>query len=206
MDLERLSALLRKLLMIAGGVALLALTLLATMNVALRIFQAPEYGTYVIVSFLGAIITAGALGYTQKRKDHIVVDIALVTSVDAAFSMVGTEMWNIFSNYGLTVIPLFILVGEIVHYAGYNFSLYDATYKWFGHYRGGLAMTTILASAAFSAISGSNTATAATMSAVAIPAMKEYKYHPLMNAGSVAAGATLGVLIPPSIVLVVYGL
>ena len=132
--------------------------------------------------------------------------IALVTSLDAAFHMIGGEMWNIFSNYGLTVIPLFILVGEIVHYAGYNFSLYDATYKWFGHYRGGLAMTTIMASAAFSAISGSNTATAATMSAVAIPAMKKYKYHPMLNAGSVAAGATLGVLIPPSIVLVVYGL
>lgn len=134
------------------------------------------------------------------------VGIAAVTSVDAAFSVIGTEMWNIFSNYGLTVIPLFILVGEIVHYAGYNVSLYDATYKWFGHFRGGLAMTTIMASAAFSAISGSNTATAATMSAVAIPAMKEYKYHPVLNAGSVAAGATLGVLIPPSIVLVVYGL
>ena len=132
--------------------------------------------------------------------------IASVTSFDAAFAMIGSEMWNIFSSYGLTVIPLFILVGEIVHYAGYNFSLYDATYKWFGHYRGGLAMTTIMASAAFSAISGSNTATAATMSAVAIPAMKEYKYHPMLNAGSVAAGATLGVLIPPSIVLVVYGL
>lgn len=134
------------------------------------------------------------------------VGIAAVTTVEAAFSIVGTEMWNIFSNYGLTVIPLFILVGEIVHYAGYNFSLYDATYKWFGHRRGGLAMTTIMASAAFSAISGSNTATAATMSAVAIPAMKEYNYHPMLNAGAVAAGATLGVLIPPSLVLVVYGL
>ncbi len=132
--------------------------------------------------------------------------IAMVTSVEAALSIAGTEMWSIFSNYGLTVIPLFILVGEIVHYAGYNFSVYDATYKWFGHFRGGLAMTTIMASAAFSAISGSNTATAATMSAVAIPAMKEYKYHPLLNAGAVSAGATLGVLIPPSLVLVVYGL
>ena len=132
--------------------------------------------------------------------------IAKATSLDAAFSMTGSELWNIFSNYGLTVIPLFILVGEIVHYAGYNNSLYHASYRWFGHHRGGLAMTTILASAAFSAISGSNTATAATMSAVAIPAMKEYNYHPLLNAGSVAAGATLGVLIPPSIVLVVYGL
>jgi len=75
MGLERFSELLRRVLMIAGGVSLLALTLLATMNVALRIFQVPVGGTYEIASFLGAIVTAGALGYTQKRKDHIVVDI-----------------------------------------------------------------------------------------------------------------------------------
>ena len=75
MGLERFSEQLRKVLMIAGGVSLLALTLLATMNVALRIFQVPVSGTYEVVSFLGAIVTAGALGYTQKRKDHIVVDI-----------------------------------------------------------------------------------------------------------------------------------
>ena len=75
MDLERLAALLRKGLMVAGGVALVALTLLATANVGLRIAHAPVSGTYEIVSFLGAIVTAGALGYTQKRKDHIVVDI-----------------------------------------------------------------------------------------------------------------------------------
>lgn len=75
MDLERLSALLRKFLLVAGGVALLALVLLATANVALRIARVPVSGTYEIVSFLGAVVTAGALGYTQKRKDHIVVDI-----------------------------------------------------------------------------------------------------------------------------------
>jgi TRAP-type C4-dicarboxylate transport system permease small subunit len=75
MGLERFSELLRRGLMIAGGVSLLALTLLATMNVALRIFRVPVSGTYEVVSFLGAIVTAGALGYTQKRKDHIVVDI-----------------------------------------------------------------------------------------------------------------------------------
>jgi TRAP-type C4-dicarboxylate transport system permease small subunit len=75
MGLERFSELLRRAMMIAGGVSLLALTLLATMNVALRIFRVPVSGTYEVVSFLGAIVTAGALGYTQKRKDHIVVDI-----------------------------------------------------------------------------------------------------------------------------------
>jgi TRAP-type C4-dicarboxylate transport system permease small subunit len=75
LGLERLSELLRRALMIAGGAALLALTVLATVNVALRIFRVPASGTYEVVSFLGAVVTAGALGYTQKRKDHIVVDI-----------------------------------------------------------------------------------------------------------------------------------
>lgn len=132
--------------------------------------------------------------------------VVYVTSLKAALGMIGADMWNIFSSYGLTVIPMFILVGEFAHYGGYNNSLYNATYRWFGHYKGGLAITTIMACAIFSAISGSNSATAATMSTVAIPEMKKYNYKPELNAGAVAAGATLGVLIPPSIVLVIYGL
>jgi C4-dicarboxylate transporter, DctM subunit len=155
------------------------------MFAVLFLLRIPAGFTMAIVGFLGIVYVAG---------------------MKAALGMIGTDMWNIFSNYGLTVIPMFILVGEFVHHAGYNDGLYHATYKWFGHYKGGLAITTIMACAAFSAISGSNTATAATMSQVAIPSMKKYNYHPQLNAGSVAAGATLGVLIPPSIVLVVYGL
>jgi C4-dicarboxylate transporter DctM subunit len=158
---------------------------IAIMFAVLFLFKIPAGFTMALVGFLG---------------------FAYVTSFKAAFGMVGADMWGIFSNYGLTVIPMFILVGEFVHHGGYNNGLYQATYRWFGHYKGGLAITTIMACAAFSAISGSNTATAATMSQVAIPEMKKYKYHPQLNAGSVAAGATLGVLIPPSIVLVVYGL
>ncbi len=164
---------------------LLGVAGIAAMFFILFVLRLPAAFTMALVGFLG---------------------IAFVTSPEAAFSMIGSEMWTLFSSYGLTVIPLFILVGEIVHYAGYNHGLYRATYRWFGHHRGGLAMTTIMACAAFSAISGSNTATAATMSAVAIPEMKKYDYHPVLNSGAVAAGATLGVLIPPSIVLVVYGL
>jgi C4-dicarboxylate transporter, DctM subunit len=158
---------------------------IAIMFLVLFLFRIPAAFTMAIIGFLG---------------------VTYVVSFKAALNMIGADMWNIFSNYGLTVIPMFILVGEFVHYAGYNDGLYYATYRWFGHYKGGLAITTIMACAAFSAISGSNTATAATMSQVAIPAMKKYNYHPMLNAGSVAAGATLGVLIPPSIVLVVYGL
>lgn len=161
------------------------LTGIAVMLLMLFFLRVPAAFTMMLVGFFG---------------------FASVTSFDAACTMLGSELWSSFSNYGLTVIPLFILVGEIVHYAGYNNSLYRATYRWFGHYRGGLAMTTIMASAGFSAICGSNTATAATMSAVAIPEMKKYNYHPMLNAGAVSAGSTLGVVIPPSIVLVVYGL
>ncbi len=164
----------------------------------------PIVGVFgILIMFAALLLLRLPAGYTMAIVGFL--GMAYVTSFTAALGMIGSEMWNIFSNYGLTVIPMFILVGEFIHYARYNDSLYQATYRWFGHFRGGLALTTIMASAAFSAISGSNTATAATMSTVAIPAMKKYNYHPILSAGSVAAGATLGVLIPPSIVLVVYG-
>ena len=119
---------------------------------------------------------------------------------------VGSEVWTVFSNYGFTVIPLFVLLGEVIFHAGYSDRLFRAAQAWFGHKRGGLAVTTVLACAGFSAICGSNTATAATMSAVALKPMSRNKYHPELKCGSLAAGSTLGAMIPPSIVLVVYGL
>jgi tripartite ATP-independent transporter DctM subunit len=119
---------------------------------------------------------------------------------------VGSEVWTVFSNYGFTVIPLFVLLGEVIFHAGYSDRLFRAAQAWFGHRRGGLAVTTILACAGFSSICGSNTATAATMSSVALKPMSRYKYHPELKCGSIAAGSTLGAMIPPSIVLVVYGL
>lgn len=118
----------------------------------------------------------------------------------------GAEIWTVFSNYGFTVIPLFVLLGEVIFHAGYSDSLFRSAQAWFGHRRGGLAVTTILACAGFSTICGSNTATAATMSSVALKPMTEQNYHPELKCGSIAAGSTLGAVIPPSIVLVVYGL
>lgn len=158
----------------------------------------------IIIMFLILFLVRVPAGFTMALVGFL--GVAYVTSFKAALAMMGTDLWNIFSNYGLTVIPMFILVGEFAHYGGYNNSLYYATYRWFGQYRGGLAITTVMACAAFSAISGSNTATAATMSTVAIPEMKKYNYHPILNAGSVVAGSTLGVMIPPSIVLVIYAI
>lgn len=127
-------------------------------------------------------------------------------SWEAALGMIGTDLWQTFSSYGLTVIPMFILMGQICFYSQVNERLYNAAYKWFGHVKGGLAITTVMACAGFAAICGSNTATAATMTTVALPEMKKYNYSSILTSGSIAAGSTLGVVIPPSVVLVVYGI
>jgi tripartite ATP-independent transporter DctM subunit len=132
--------------------------------------------------------------------------LVYTVSWDAALGMIGTDLWQTFSSYGLTVIPMFILMGQICFYSQVNERVYNAAYKWFGQIRGGLAITTVMACAGFAAICGSNTATAATMTAVAMPEMKKYKYAPILTSGSIAAGSTLGVVIPPSVVLVVYGI
>lgn len=129
-----------------------------------------------------------------------------VTSLSSALSTIGTETWAIFSSYSLTVIPLFILMGTICFHSGVNRNLYQTAYQWFGRTRGGIAMATVMACAGFAAICGSNNATAATMTTVALPEMKKYKYNKALSAGSIACGSTLGVVIPPSVVLIVYGI
>jgi len=103
-------------------------------------------------------------------------------------------------------VPLFILMGLFVNKGGLSRELYQVSYAFLGHMRGGLAMATIAACAGFSAICGSSLATAATMSRVAMPQMRKYNYHDGLSTASIAAGGTLGILIPPSVILVIYGL
>ncbi len=134
------------------------------------------------------------------------VGFAHVVGFDAAVSMVASNLWTLFSSYGLSVVPFFVFMGAICVQAGVSRRLYETAHAWVGHVRGGIAMATILACAAFSAICGSNAATAATMSSVALPEMRRYGYDPALSTGVVASGATLGVLIPPSVVLIVIGL
>jgi tripartite ATP-independent transporter DctM subunit len=129
-----------------------------------------------------------------------------VVSVKAGFNMLGSVLWETFSKYGLTVIPLFIFMGQIAFYSGVNEKLYNAAYKWVGQIRGGIAMATVLACAAFAAICGSNAATAATMTTVALPQMNKFRYQPKLSTGAIACGSTLGVVIPPSVVLIIIGL
>ncbi len=129
-----------------------------------------------------------------------------VINIPAGMNMAGSVFWTVASKYGLTVIPLFVFMGQIAFYSGVNERLYKTAHTWVGHIRGGLAMATVLACSAFAAICGSNTATAATMSTVALPEMKKYGYAPGLSTGAIACGSTLGVVIPPSVVLIIIGL
>lgn len=138
-----------------------------------------------------AMLLAGVLGN------------AYLLSVPAATHLMATNVWEQFSSYGLSVIPLFVLMGQFAYRAGVTERLYQAAYKWVGRLPGGLAGTTIAACAGFSAICGSNSATTATMGTVALPEMRRYRYHPALSSGAVAVGGTLGVVIPPSVVLIV---
>lgn len=128
---------------------------------------------------------------------------AYLLSVPAATHLAATNVWEQFSSYGLSVIPLFVLMGQFAYRAGTTERLYDAAYKWVGRMPGGLAATTVAASAGFSAICGSNSATTATMGTIAMPEMRRYGYDPALSSGAIAVGGTLGVVIPPSVVLIV---
>jgi len=158
----------------------------------------------VVVLILVLFLLGTSVGFAMAIVGFL--GFAHLVSFDAALNMVGTTLWSTFSKYGLTVIPLFILMGQVAFHSGVNARLYNAAYHWIGHIRGGLAMATVAACAAFSAICGSNTATAATMTTVALPQMKKYRYHPMLSVGAVASGSTLGVVIPPSVVLIIIGL
>ncbi len=134
------------------------------------------------------------------------VGLSVVLSPGAAFNLLTGNVWGQFSSYSFSVIPLFIFMGQLAYRAGVTEKLYRAAYKWVGHLPGGLAGTTILASMGFSAICGSNSATAATMGTIALPEMKKYSYDGTLSTGSVAIGGTLGVICPPSVVLIIIAL
>ncbi len=136
----------------------------------------------------------GMLGYMHE------------TSFRGAISMVARLVIDTSQDYGLSVVPMFILMGMFVNKGGLSRALYEVSHAFLGHFRGGLAMATIVACAGFSAICGSSLATAATMSRVAMPQMRRYNYADSLSTASIAAGGTLGILIPPSVILVIYGL
>ena len=141
-----------------------------------------------------AMGVVGIIGYGQE------------TTLKASISMAGRLIIDTAQDYGLSVVPLFILMGLFVNKGGLSRELYRVSYVFLGHFRGGLAMATIMACGGFAAICGSSLATAATMSKVALPEMRKYGYSDELSTASIAAGGTLGILIPPSVILVIYGL
>ena len=132
--------------------------------------------------------------------------VALERGWNAGLTMVGQQVLDDAMNYNLSVIPLFILMGTFIHRSNVSTDLYNAAYAGLSRIRGGLAHSTVLACAGFSAVCGSSLATAATMTKVGMPSMQKFNYSPSLATGTIAAGGTLGIMIPPSVPLVIYGL
>ncbi len=131
---------------------------------------------------------------------------AYLVNFHAASNLIVKDFFDTFTSYGFTVIPLFVLMGQIASNSNVAKRLYMASHKLVGHVPGGLAMTTVVGATLFKAICGSTMATAATFSGIAIPEMDRYKYDKKLSTGVVASVGTLGVLIPPSVVLIIYGI
>ena len=134
------------------------------------------------------------------------VGLGLLRNWNASMVMVTSVVFETGFSYTFTVLPLFILMGNFVTRAGMSQELYRAAHAFIGHFRGGLAMSTIVGCAGFGAICGSSIATAATFAKVSYPSMKKFGYSDALASGSIAAGGTLGILIPPSTIMVIYGI
>jgi C4-dicarboxylate transporter DctM subunit len=124
--------------------------------------------------------------------------ICYLASIDAAMAILARTFWQVFSDYSLTVIPMFVLMGVIAFNSGITSRLYKSANSFLGHFRGGLAMATVGGSALFGAICGSSSAATAAIGKVALPEMKKYNYEPSIACASIAAGGGLSILIPPS--------
>jgi len=131
---------------------------------------------------------------------------AYLNGTESALTILAQDIYETLSSYPLSVIPMFILMGSMAFASGISQRLYKTCYSWLGQYRGGLTVATVIACSGFAAICGSTAATAATMGAIALPEMKKYGYDDQLATGTVASAGTLGILIPPSTVLIVYGI
>ncbi|MBE9573757.1 MAG: TRAP transporter large permease [Proteobacteria bacterium] len=134
------------------------------------------------------------------------IGFTVMISGKGGLNLLSRNIYDIFSGYGLTTIPLFILMGQLAFNSGISRRLYETGYKYLGSTRGGLAMATVSACTAFGAVCGSSPATAATMATVGLPEMKRYNYADELATGAVASGGGLGMIMPPSVVLIIYGI
>jgi len=133
------------------------------------------------------------------------VGFSIIVSMKAALNLLAKDIFDVFASYGFTVIPLFVLMGQVAFNAGIAKRLYFSAYRFVGHIPGGMAIATVAGATAFKAICGSSPATAATFASVAVPEMDRYHYDKKLSTGIVATVGTLGILIPPSVTLIVFG-
>jgi C4-dicarboxylate transporter DctM subunit len=156
-------------------------------------------GVLILIFLLGMPVgfTMGLVG---------VVGLCIIRGPSAGLNKLAIDFWERWQNYDLTVIAMFVFMGSVAYYAGMSGRLYDGAYTLFGRLRGGLAMATIVATAGFSAICGSTSATAAAMGKVAIPEMRRHGYDPGLACGCMAAAGSLGIMIPPSTIFIIYGI
>ena len=161
-------------------------------------------GIMGLLLVLALFFTGIELGFAMALVGFL--GFSYVVSVKAALNLIAKDIFDVFSSYGFTVIPLFIFMGQIAFNAGIAKRLYDTAYKFIGHIPGGLAMATVGGATAFKAICGSSPATAATFASVAVPEMDRYGYSKKLSTGIVATVGTLGILMPPSVTLIVFGI
>ena len=131
---------------------------------------------------------------------------AFLRGLDASVSLAGALIFEASLSYGFALLPLFLLMGNIIYLSKLSEDLYDTANAWIGHRPGGLAKATVAACGGFAAVCGSSIVTTTTMASVAVPSMRRYKYDDRLSTGAIAAGGTLGILIPPSVLLVFYGI
>ncbi|MBZ0128007.1 MAG: TRAP transporter large permease [Rhodobacteraceae bacterium] len=161
-------------------------------------------GILGLVVLVGLIVIRVPIAYSMILVGG--VGVVLVNGHQILFSQMKTLGWGIFSNYGLSVVPMFVLMGALASRAGLSRALFRAANAWLGWLRGGTAMAAIAGCAGFGAVCGSSLATASTMGRVALPELKRYNYSGALATGSLAAGGVLGILIPPSVVLIIYAI
>ena len=161
-------------------------------------------GLIGLAGVLLLFLTGIELGFAMALVGFL--GFSYIVSWKAGLNLLAKDFFDVLSSYGFTVIPLFILMGQIAFNAGIAKRLYAAAYKFVGHIPGGLAMATVVGATVFKAICGSSPATAATFASVAVPEMDHYGYDKKLSTGVVAVVGTLGILIPPSVTLIVFGI
>ena len=158
-------------------------------------------GTVLILVFMSLRLPVAFAMMVVGLVGHGILD-----GWSSAFSTFITETWSTTTYYELVVIPMFVMMGNVASMSGMSRDLYNAAYAWVGQFRGGLAHATVIGCTGFAALSGSSVASALTLGRVAMPEMKRFGYDSRLAAGSVAAGGTLGILIPPSTGFVIYAI